>query len=221
MNKDSILIIVLMLLITSMFTFGSRLGMKIQSALAGPIVSQEKSDSLETISQTVTGYGASHTIGIATTTTNGKTVPVYSRYPFNFKNELLIAAGEGQGIEVGDVALYQGSVLGSVEKVFKDSALVETIFDSRFKTPVRIGSRAADSLLIGGPEPQLTLIERSASVGENDAVYAAGEGWPYGIALGSLKDIKNNGDNIYRSATLRVFYNPASLQSVTIVPKSS
>src|SRR5689334_2713591 len=124
MQRDTLFIALLILIIVGMFTFGSRLGMKVQTVLAGPIASQATAPTIETLSQTVEGYGMTHTT--ASTTQKGIVAPVYSRYPFNLKNEILIAAGGNDGVKVGDVALFQGSLLGSVEKVFSDSALVQT-----------------------------------------------------------------------------------------------
>jgi len=220
MKRDSLFLVALSLFIVAMFTFGSKIGMKVQSAMAGPIPEVRDSANLATVSQTIEGFGTSRTAQSAAAL-GGKTVPVYSRYPFALKNELLIAAGEKDGVKVGDVALFQGSILGSIEKVYEDSALVQTVFDSRFKAPVRIGSSAANALLVGGPQPRLTLIPIDAAIGNDDQVYAASEGWPYGAALGVLEDMKKADDNIYRSATLRVLYDTAALSSVVVVPKGS
>lgn len=219
MRRDSIFSAAAAVFIIVLFTFGSKLGMKLQTILAGPVGTPSSVPALATVSQTVEGYGMTHTTG--TTTVKGIAASVYSRYPFNLKNEILIAAGANAGIKVGDVALYEGSLLGSVEKVSGNSALIETIFDNRFKTPVRIGSAGTDALLVGGPEPQLTLIPRTATVAQNDQVYAAGEAFPYGTAVGALQDLKSSSDNIYRSAALRVFYNPAAMTSVTVIPEGS
>jgi cell shape-determining protein MreC len=220
MQRDSLFMAALFLVIILMFTFGSELGMKVQTVLAGPVRLSPSAGMLATVSQTVEGYGMTHTTATSTPE-KGIMAPVYSRYPFNLKSEILIAAGRNSGVNVGDVALYQGSLLGSVEKVFADSALVQTIFDNRFKAPVRIGSSGTDALLVGGPEPQLTLIPQSAGVAQNDQVYAAGENFPYGATLGALQDLSGSADNIYRSAALRVFYNPASMNAITVVPKGS
>ncbi len=218
MKRDTLFVLVLIMLIGVMFGFGSKLGMRFQRVLTGPLP-QIAGQTLTTLRSTVEGYGAIHTL--AANIAGAKTVPVYSRYPFNLKNQILIAAGKNDGIKEGDIALFEGSILGSVEKAFSDSALVETIFDSRFKTPVRIGSQATDALLVGGSNPELTLIPATAAAGENDQVYSAGEGWPYGSALGALHDLKSSENSLYKNATLRVFYNPASLSSVTVVPKES
>ena len=192
--------------------------MRFQRILTGPLP-QVASETMTTLRSTVEGYGAIHTL--AANLPGAKVVPVYSRYPFNLKNEILIAAGTKSGVKVGDIALFEGSILGSVEKAFEDSALIQTIFDSRFKTPVRIGSQATDALLIGGSSPELTLIPANASANENDQVYSAGQDWPYGSSLGALHDLRSSENSLYKNGALRVFYNPATLSHVTVVPKDS
>jgi hypothetical protein len=218
MKRETLFIGLLILLIVVMFGFGSKLGMRFQRVLTGPLP-QFAGENLTTLRSTVEGYGAVHTL--AANLPGAKTIPVYSRYPFNLKNEILIAAGTNDGIKEGDIALFEGSILGSVEKAFSGSALVETIFDSRFKTPVRIGTLATDALLIGGSNPELTLIPANAAVNENDQVYSAGEGWPYGMTLGALHDVKSSENSLYKNGALRVSYNPASLSQVTVVPKGT
>ena len=78
---------------------------------------------------------------------------IYSRYPFNFKNEMLISIGKDQGVAVGEAAVIsyasatssfgeheRGVVLiGEGDKVFDNTAAVKTIFDSRFRLAVRVG----------------------------------------------------------------------------------
>ncbi len=215
MRRDTLFITILSIFLICLFAFGSRLGMRLQTLLAGPVPQGSAvMESIATISRTIEGYGVMRTTNAA----GGRNVPVYSRYPFNLKNEFLLAVGEDQHVEAGDVALYQGSVFGSVEKVFKGSALVQTVFDSRTKIPVRIGAAGADARLVGGPEPRLTLIPKAADISENAAVYAAGVGWPYGAPLGTLRGLEDAPDNIYRIGTLRVFYNPAGVTEVTLLP---
>jgi hypothetical protein len=216
MKLETLFILVLTVLIVALFGFGSKLGMHFQRVLTGPLP-QAAGESLTTLRSTIEGYGALHTL--AANIPGAKTIPVYSRYPFNLKNEVLIAAGKNDGIKEGDAALFEGSIFGSVEKVFSDTALVETIFDSRFKISVRIGTQATDALLVGGSNPALTLIPATAPANENDQVYSAGEGWPYGTTLGALHDAQSSENSLYKNGSLRVFYNPASVSQVTIVPK--
>lgn len=218
MRREHIFLSLLVIFFAVIFTFGSRTGMYVQRLLTGPIALSETGGNLETLRATVEGYGTVHTLK-GDTSVDGKTVPVYSRYPLNLKNELLIAAGANDGINPGDVAIFQGSILGTVEKVFADSALVQTVFDSRFKASVRIGSEGADALLVGGAEPKLTLIPLDSKVGDNDQVYTAGENMPYGTEIGALKNLRNSGNSLFKDASLKVFYNPATLDEVTVIPK--
>ncbi len=43
---------------------------------------------------------------------------VYSRYPMNFKNELLTSAGSDDGVATGDAVIFQGMLIGQVRTVF-------------------------------------------------------------------------------------------------------
>src|SRR3989344_6076119 len=58
---------------------------------------------------------------------------VLSRYPMNFKKEFLVDAGTAQGVEKGRAVVFGGVLIGRVEKVFEDTALVKTMFDSGFE----------------------------------------------------------------------------------------
>lgn len=210
----------LVLLFIVLMSVGSRAGMYVQRILSGPLPADSGSGTLRTLNTTVEGYGTVHTLQ-GDTTLAGRAVSVYSRYPFNLKNEILVAAGSESGIKAGDAAFFQGSILGVVEKVFAKTALVQTIFDARFKAPVRIGTEGTDALLVGGTEPQLTLIPSDAKVSPNDQVYSAGETLPYGSELGALQGLTDSANTLFREGGLKVFYNPAAMNEVTIVPQGS
>src|SRR3989344_6996674 len=140
MRRDHLFLGLTTLFAIAFLVFGSPLGFRLQGALRGPYAPLATLPELETLTARLEGYGEIKTVGAETL---GKKVPVYSRYPFNFKNEILIAAGEEEGIREGDTALFQGSLLGIVSKTFPHSAVVETIFDARFKVSVRVGLEAA------------------------------------------------------------------------------
>lgn len=220
MRRDHLFICLLLVLFAALLLFGSRAGMYLQRALTGSVSSSDFLANLTTLRATVEGYGTIHTIK-GDASLGGKIVPVYSRYPFNLKNEILIAAGESDGIQAGDVAVSDGSILGIVEQTWSDSALVETIFDTRFKAPVRIGQAATDALLTGGPEPKITLIPAGSKVAENDQVYTSGVNLPYGTELGVISGLGSTDNSLFMSAGLKVIYNPAALSEVTIIPKAN
>ncbi len=43
---------------------------------------------------------------------------------------------------------------------------------------------------------------------------------PYGIGIGSLENLHDAPESLFRDAVLRVPYNPASLSEVVVVPKT-
>jgi rod shape-determining protein MreC len=141
---------------------------------------------------------------------------VYSRYPLNFKNELLVNAGLKDGVAVGAAATFQGILIGEVEKVFEDTSVVETVFDSRFKLPVRVGNGGAQSLLAGGSAPAATLIPRAADISAGDVVYSASADFPYGLPIGEIADIKISSDQLFKEASLKFSYDINSVGAVLI-----
>ena len=153
---------------------------------------------------------------------------VYSRYPFNLKQELVVAAGSAQGVRAGDAVVIpvdasssahvtQVILVGKVSAVFSDTSVVQTIFDPRFQTAVRVGHNGAESLLVGGVTPHLTLIAKNASVNENDAVFSAVPEFPYGIAVGTAKDIHLQKDELFEEASLEAQYDVNNVKSVLIL----
>ncbi len=146
---------------------------------------------------------------------------IYSRYPFNFKNEILVSAGEKSGVKTGAVVAIPGngnstSLLGRVTSIWPDKALVQTVFDPRFQLAVRVGSSGADALLSGGSEPRLTLIAKNAAVKEGDTVYSAADDLPYGLPIGSIRSITLSSDELFREAVLDLPYDLNSLRVVWI-----
>lgn len=150
---------------------------------------------------------------------------VYSRYPFSFKNELLVSAGTNQDVRVGAAVVIasgynvsSGPILvGKVEKVFGDASLVETIFDSRFQAAVRIGSSGTNALLKGGNEPELSLISKEAKIADGDTVYSASPDFPYGLPIGAANNVRASSDQLFQEANVETNYNPNELQSLSIM----
>lgn len=212
MRKEYGFLLALVVVAALLFGFGSRGASAVQQALRGPLPA---ANGLTASITDLFGSSAGSSSPAA-----GKTVAVYSQYPLNLKYELVIAAGSKDGIAPGDVALAGGFFLGMVTKTSDRSATVQTIFDSRFQAPVRIGSSGVDALLKGGNNPALTLIPGDAAVGENEQVYSASAGVPYGTPIGVLRGLHDAGDKVFREASLAAPYNPGSLDQVTIVPSS-
>lgn len=144
---------------------------------------------------------------------------VLSRYPMNFKNEILVNSGSNDRVFAGQAVALFNVLVGKVDKVFDDASLVQTVFDSRFRLPVRIGRSGADGLLLGGALPTVTLIPREEKITKGDIVYSASPDFPYGMAVGEVEKIALSSDELFMEAVLRFSYNLSSVKSVFLVGK--
>lgn len=123
--------------------------------------------------------------------TKGK-FKVYSIYPFNNVKELAIAAGRREGVEMGNIVTHGKNILiGRVSKVFDNYSIVQTIYDPNWKMEVRIGGGQIDGLFTGGNSPTVTMVAKNSAVNVGDLVYTAAKGYPYGIEVGKVKQIKD------------------------------
>ncbi len=141
---------------------------------------------------------------------------VYSRYPLNFKNELLVNAGANDGVAAGDAVTFQGVFIGVVAETFPAAALVRTVFDDSFKMAVRIGSAGYDALLEGGAAPRAASIVRTADVMPGDIVFTAAPGIPYGLPVAVVAATSTSPDRLFEEAPLGFAYDINTIQSVLI-----
>lgn len=141
---------------------------------------------------------------------------VYSRYPFNFKNEILVNAGLTDGVAMGSAVVFQGVLIGRVEQAFSNEALVETVFDSGFEMPVRVGSSSYDGLFEGGSYPKIGSIAKTATLNDGDIIYAAAPGLPYGLPVGVVSATSTSGDSLFMEAAASFPYDINNIQTVLI-----
>jgi rod shape-determining protein MreC len=153
---------------------------------------------------------------LPTAPTNSIRAMVYSRYPLNFKNEILVNAGSKDGVAVGAAVVFQGILVGQVKSVFSDSALVQTVFDDTVKLPVRVGSGGYDGLLQGGSYPTVGSITKTAPVAIGDIVYSAAPGLPYGLPIGEVAATSTSADSLFEQASLGFSYDINNIETVFI-----
>jgi rod shape-determining protein MreC len=144
---------------------------------------------------------------------------VYSRYPMNFRNELLVNAGSNSGVAVGAAVVFQGMLIGQVKAVFPDSAVVQTIFDDTLKMPVRIGGKGVDGLLQGGSYPAVGSITASAAILSGDIVASAAPGVPYGLPIARVIATSTSADSLFQQVTLNFPYDINNIETVFILKK--
>jgi cell shape-determining protein MreC len=146
---------------------------------------------------------------------------VYARYPANFRSEILVNGGVRAGVAAGKAVVIESAtssyiLIGSIEKVFSDTALVQTIFDPRFKMPVRIGPHGYDALFVGGTYPQVASIVKGAAVQVGDVVVSADGSYPYGLPVATIAGVAITPNNLFQEASLNFAYDVNTLQAVLI-----
>ncbi len=142
---------------------------------------------------------------------------VFSSYPFNHRNLLLIEGGEDRGFKPGSgVAVHESILVGAILEVFPRTSSVRTIFDPDMSLPVKIGSAGVNALLVGGRIPRLTLIDKEASVLPGDEVSSSGSGFPYGLHVGKVLDVSKEAGSGFQEASLKIPYDIGALTEVSI-----
>jgi len=153
---------------------------------------------------------------LPTSTSDTVRAMVYSRYPMNFRNELLLNAGADDGVQSGAAVTFQGMLLGQVQKVFSGESLVQTVFDNTLKMPVRIGASGVDGLLQGGSYPTVGSIASNATIVPGDIVYSAAPGLPYGMPIAQVAATSTSPDSLFQQATLNFPYDVNNVETVLI-----
>lgn len=143
---------------------------------------------------------------------------VYTSYPFNLKDELLINVGRNQGVKAGRAVVVSGRVLiGKVEKVFERTSLIRTLFDSRWRSSVRIGEQGVEALLEGGSRPKLTLISKEAVIGMGSLAYSTDPEFTYGLPLGEVMRVGLSRNKLFQEADLVLGYDLGQVRTVLVI----
>jgi cell shape-determining protein MreC len=142
---------------------------------------------------------------------------VYSHYPFNVKNEIVLKLYENSVATIGAGVIHDGILIGKITKVTKNAVIAKTIFDPEFRLSVRIGEKGVDALLVGGGTPKITLIPKDAVIGKGDVIGTASLDFPHGLPLGEIRDFETSRDGLFEEATILIPYDPSELKSVSII----
>ncbi|MEK9173574.1 MAG: rod shape-determining protein MreC [Patescibacteria group bacterium] len=156
---------------------------------------------------------------------NTVTASVFSKYPFNFKNEILINVGENRAVGPGQPVVFlgesgfslRGLLLGKIDRVFSDSSLVRTIFDKEWQSSVRIGKKGYLALLQGGGEPVIRLIPKDAKISVGDVVYSVQPEFPNSLPVGEVLEIGLSSDQVFQEAKLSFPYDFSSIKAVAVL----
>lgn len=150
----------------------------------------------------------------------GLTAEVFSRYPFNNKERLVVNL-DGDDIEADLPVLSPGGyLLGKISAVGIWRSEVQTIFDPEWRSSVAIGDAKTKAVLKGGQPPKLELIPKDAEVEEGEMVFNISPDFPYGKLIGKIQDIKENAEKTWYTASIQVPYTLDEITEIIVLPEN-
>ncbi len=149
----------------------------------------------------------------------GQVADVFSRYPFNDKERLVVNLGESD-IKVGLPVVTDGYLLGRVSAVERYRSEIQTIFDPEWKSSVAVGDAKTKAVMEGGQPPRLELIPKDAEVEEGEFVFNIFPDFPYEKLIGKIEGIEENPEKTWYTASVRVPYTLDEVTEVVILDES-
>lgn len=144
-------------------------------------------------------------------------IKVYSTYPFNGVGDISIAAGGRDGIQLGTIITFGSKIfIGKVTQVNNSTSIVKTIYDPGYQIAVRIGTKEIDGLFRGGLNPVIDLIKTDSDIKEGDEIVTASPDLPYGLFVGSVKNITQVQGAPFKQAKVELGVELSSLRDVSI-----
>lgn len=143
---------------------------------------------------------------------------VYSHYPFNDKNALIIDKGSLDGVKTGmPVLAARGVLLGRITAVKERVSEVMTIFDPAWKSSVVVGERRTKAVLQGANNPRLELIPKDAVLKEGDAITNISPEYPIALRIGAVGAARLDEKKVWQIADVEVAFGIEDVDSVLVV----
>jgi len=143
----------------------------------------------------------------------GINAKVFSVYPFADRSKIIVNSGKEQGVEIGSAVTSGNILVGRVMETARRTSVVQTVFDSQFEIPVRIGEAEIDALYTGGMRPKLRIIDANEPPQYGEIVVSASPELPYGIGLGKILYIS---EGALKEATVEPFLEIKKIRNVFI-----
>lgn len=143
---------------------------------------------------------------------------VFSRYPYNDNQSLIIDLGSQAGVKVGwPVLVAENYLLGKVASVKTGTSEIKTIFSADWRSAVRIGPSGIEALLVGGRQPTLQLIPADAPINLNDEVVSVSPDLPLNLFIGRVAEINSSPAASLQQVKLKIDYNLNQIRKVFII----
>ncbi|MGE5690020.1 MAG: rod shape-determining protein MreC [Pseudomonadota bacterium] len=161
--------------------------------------------------------------------------PVYAAVighpPSQFEQQVVIAAGEGDGIHVDDPVMTADGLVGRITNVTPGTAQVTLLTDASTRVSALDVSTGATGLVENGRAGSgslvLSRVEKRYEVAEGDEVVTAGSQrgqlpslFPRGISIGRVTFVGQSDTDLYKRVQVKPWVDFGSLDAVVVlVPK--
>jgi len=128
--------------------------------------------------------------------------------------------GSAQGVKEGQPAVSQGTLLGRVVSVQKNSSVVRYITSRQSKIQAWVASNREKGLLVGdGNSAYLTEITQGVTVKPQDVVETSGLGGslPQGILIGQINEATSKPSDLSQRFSITLPQDPSSIESLFVL----
>jgi rod shape-determining protein MreC len=158
--------------------------------------------------------------------------PVYAAVighpPSQFEQQVVIAAGESDGIRVDDPVVNADGLVGRITNVTPDTAQVTLLTDESTRVSALDVNTGATGLVengrAGGNSLVLTRVEKRYEVAEKDEVVTAGSQrgllpslFPRGISIGRVTFVGQSDTDLYKRVQIEPWVDFGSLDAVIVL----
>ncbi len=143
---------------------------------------------------------------------------VYSHYPFNDRNALIIDRGSLDGVKVGmPVLAARGVLLGRVTNVKDRVSEDRKSIDPAWKSSVVVGEHKIKAVLQGANNPRLELIPKDAVIKEGDMITNIAPEYPIALRVGSIGSARLDEKKVWQIADVDVAFGIEDIDTVLVV----
>lgn len=148
---------------------------------------------------------------------------VISYSPDNWIKTFKIDVGEKDGVKRGDLVVYDGSLVGMVDKVFPSFSIVLAVNDKNFKITVRTKKTGESCLYQGFDEKNgyLKYVKPDQDIRIGDVILTetVSENIPSGIPVGIVKNISQKEGEFFRNIQISLMYRYTVLDYVMVISR--
>jgi rod shape-determining protein MreC len=159
---------------------------------------------------------------------SGVATRVVGMPPSAYNQEILIAAGSGNGVQLNDPVVTEEGLVGLVTDVASNGAKVTLLTDQSSAVSAMVLESGAAGIVRHGPsDPAALILDRvgkDALVQEGDLVITAGwqsgkleSLYPRGIPIGTVKSVGQQDVDLYKRIQIAPLVNFDSLSEVVVL----